>query len=136
MCRGVASRQAGHIDLQGQCCHPYHQDTRFQQKQSAITRESLTMLKGRDHLAAATALEAGLEITFTLYMFESCADGTWQLDRFPSRDEKARLGFQLDSMDLERISPLRASSEKAGDFGLTWLEPPPSAKRKAKKRAN
>ena len=29
--------------------------------------------------------------------------------------------------DLENTLPIRASSEKEGDFGVTWLEPPPSS---------
>jgi len=109
------------------CCHLYHQDARFQQKQSPITRQSATMLKGRDHLAAATALEAGLKVTFHPYMFENCADETWQLDRFPTRDEKARLDSQMDSTGLKNTLPIRASSEHEGDFGVTWLEAPPSS---------
>ena len=60
-------------------------------------------------------------------MFENCADETWQLDRFPTRDEKARLGSQMDSADLEKLLPIRASSEQEGDFGVTWLEPPPTS---------
>lgn len=109
------------------CCHLYHQDARFQQKPSSITRESAAMLKGRDHLAAATALQVGLKVAFVPYMFENCADETWQLDRFPTRTEKARLGAQLDSAKIERILPIRASSEQEGDFGLTWIEPPPTS---------
>ncbi len=109
------------------CCHLYHQDARFQQKQSPITRQSVVMLKGRDHLVAATALQAGLKVTFRPYMFENCADETWQLDRFPTRDEQARLGSQMDSTDLQNALPIRAGSEREGDFGVTWLEPPPSA---------
>lgn len=109
------------------CCHLYHQDARFQREQSAITRRSVTQLKGRDYLAAATALQAGLEVTFNPYMFENCADETWQLDRFPTRNEQSRLGSQMDSTDLENILPIRASSEREGDFGVTWLEPPPSS---------
>jgi hypothetical protein len=85
------------------------------------------MLKGRDHLVAATALQAGLKVTFHPYMFENCADETWQLDRFPTRNEQARLGSQMDSTDLENTLPIRASSEQEGDFGVTWLEPPPSS---------
>jgi hypothetical protein len=109
------------------CCHLYHQDARFQQANSPITSQSATMLKGRDHLVAATALQAGLEVTFHPYMFENCADQTWQLDRFPTRDEQARLGSQVDSTDLENALPIRADSEQEGDFGVTWLEPPPSS---------
>jgi hypothetical protein len=107
------------------CCHLYHQDARFQQKQSPITRQSVTMLKGRDHLVAATALQAGLKVTFKPYMFENCADETWQLDRFPTRNEQARLGSQMDSADLAKILPILASSEEKGNFGVTWIEPPP-----------
>jgi hypothetical protein len=109
------------------CCHLYHQDARFQKKQSRITRQSVPLLKGRDHLAAATALQARLKVTFTPYMFENCADEVWQLKRFPTREEKAQLGRQVDSDDLERTLPIRASSEQEGDFGVTWLEPPPTS---------
>jgi hypothetical protein len=109
------------------CCHLYHRDARFQQQRLPITRESVTMLKGRDHLAAATALQAGLKVTFHPYMFENCADETWQLKRFPTHEEQARLGRQMDSEGLKRILPIRASSEDEGDFGVTWLEPSPSS---------
>jgi hypothetical protein len=109
------------------CCHLYHQDARFQQEPSPITRQSATMLKGRDHLVAATALQAGLKVAFHPYMFENCADETWQLDRFPTRNEQTRLSSQMDSTDLKNTLPIRASSEQEGDFGVTWLEPPPSS---------
>jgi hypothetical protein len=109
------------------CCHLYHQDTRFQSKQRSIGRQSSTMLKGRDQLVAMTALQAGLKVRFTPYMFENCADETWQLERFPTREEEAMLGRQMDESDLENALPIRANSEKEGDFGITWLEPPPSS---------
>ena len=109
------------------CCHLYHQDARFQQTQSLITQQSVTMLKGRDHLAAATALQSGLKVTFNPYMFEDCADETWQLDRFPTPNEKAKLRSQMDSTKLEKVLPIRASSEAEGDFGVTWLDPPPTS---------
>jgi hypothetical protein len=109
------------------CCHLYHQDARFQQKQRAITRQAVTMLKGRDHLVAAAALQTGLKVTFHPYMFENCADESWQLDRFPTRAEQARLGPQMDEDDLKTILPIQASSEEEGNFGVTWLEPPPTS---------
>jgi len=109
------------------CCHLYHQDARFQREQSAIDRKSSTMLKGRDHLVAATALQAGLKVQFNPYMFENCADQTWQLERFPTNKEKSFLDWQMDESDLESALPIRASSEKQGNFGVTWLEPPPSS---------
>ena len=68
-----------------------------------------------------------MKVTFHPYMFENCADETWQLDRFPTRQEQARLGSQLDSTDLENTLPIRASSEQEGDFGVTWLETHPSS---------
>ena len=34
----------------------------------------MTMLKGRDHLVAATALQYGLKVTFQPYLFEDCAE--------------------------------------------------------------
>lgn len=33
----------------------------------------------------------------------------------------------MDSIDLENTLPIRASSEQKGDFGVTWLESPPSS---------
>ena len=109
------------------CCHLYHQDARFQAKQSPISQKSATMLKGRDHLVAATTLEAGLGVTFNPYMFETCADETWQLDRFPTPAEQKKLGRQMDSVRLEKALPIRGSSEDHGDFGVTWLEEPPTS---------
>jgi hypothetical protein len=109
------------------CCHLYHQDARFQRKQRPISRQSSTVLKGRDNLVAATALEQGLKVSFNPYMFENCADETWQLDRFPTPREKSELGRQVDSAILEEALPIRASSEEEGDFGVTWLESPPTS---------
>jgi hypothetical protein len=109
------------------CCHLYHQDSRFQQTQSLISEQSVTMLKGRDHLAAATALQAGLKVTFNPYMFENCADETWQLDRFPTPKEKAKLGSHMDSAKLQKALPIVARSESEGDFGVTWLDPYPTS---------
>jgi len=40
------------------------QDARFQSHQSLIDQQSSTMLKGRDHLVAATAAAAGLKVSF------------------------------------------------------------------------
>ena len=76
---------------------------------------------------AATALQAGLQVSFNPYMFENCADETWQLERFPTSGEKSKLGWQVESSDLEQALPIRASSEKEGDFGVTWLERPPTS---------
>jgi hypothetical protein len=111
------------------CCHLYHRDARFQQKRSPITRQTVTTLKGRDHLVAATALQVGLKVTFNPYMFETCADEIWQLERFPTPDEQSRLDSQMDSASLKSTLPIRASSEDEGDFGVTWLEPPPPSHR-------
>jgi hypothetical protein len=33
----------------------------------------------------------------------------------------------VDESDLEDALPIRASSEKEGNFGIAWLEPPPSS---------
>jgi hypothetical protein len=109
------------------CCHLYHQDARFQREQKPLSLRSSTMLKARDHLVAATALQACLKVSFNPYMFENCADETWQLERFPTSKEKSTLGWQVDSTDLEQALPIRAGSEKKGNFGITWLEPPPSS---------
>ena len=110
------------------CCHLYHQDARFQVKQTPLDQRSANMLKGRDQLLAATALQAGLDVSFAPYLFETCVDETWQLERFPTRKETSRMKRQMDLSDLESALPIHGeSSEKVGDFGVTWLEPPPSS---------
>jgi hypothetical protein len=60
------------------------------------------------------------------------ADETWQLDRFPTNEEKSKLGWQVDASDLEGALPIRATSEKEGDFGVSWLEDPPSSDESAR----
>jgi hypothetical protein len=67
------------------------------------------MLKGRDQLVAATSIEAGLKVSFNPYMFEDCADETWQLDGLPTIKEKSRLRRQMDSSGLEEALPIGAS---------------------------
>jgi hypothetical protein len=115
------------------CCHLYHQDARFQSKQSPNSVETATMLKGRDHLVAASALEAGLSVTFNPYMFETCVDETWQLDRFPTTAEKNKLRRQMDTAKLQKTLPIRGNSQKKADFGLTWLEPPPTSNKTSRR---
>jgi len=107
------------------CAHLYHQDTRFQRPQQPLSRQTVSALKGRDHLVAAAVLAAGLAVTFCPYVIETCADETWQLERFPTPREQAALGEQMDPTDLEEALAIRGSSEEAGDFGLTWVDPPP-----------
>jgi len=111
------------------CCHLYHQDARFQVKQTPLDRKAANMLKGRDQLVAAAALQAGLNLNLTPYLFENCVDETWQLDRFPTQKETSRMKRQMDLSDLESALPIHGeSSEKGEDFGVTWLEPPPSSR--------
>src|SRR5262245_23762858 len=107
------------------CSHLYHQDARFQRQQRPLSRQTVSALKGRDYLVAAAVLAAGLAVTFSPYLIENCADETWQLERFPTPHEQAALGDQMDPTDLEEALDIRGSSEVEGDFGLTWVEPPP-----------
>ena len=107
------------------CSHLYHQDARFQRKQRPISRQTVSALKGRDHDVAAAAMAEGLEVALCPYMIETCADGTWQLDHFPTPREQAALGDQMDPTDLENALAVQASSEDAGDFDVVWVDPPP-----------
>jgi hypothetical protein len=107
------------------CAHLYHQDARFQRQQQPLSRQTVSALKGRDYLVAAAVLAEGLAVAFCPYLIEDCADETWQLERFPTPREQAALGEQMDPTDLEEALDIRGSSEEAGDFGLTWVEPPP-----------
>ncbi|MFN0169550.1 MAG: hypothetical protein ACKV22_24270 [Bryobacteraceae bacterium] len=107
------------------CSHLYHQDARFQRKQRPLSRQTVSVLKGRDHDVAAAAMAEGLEVTLCPYMIETCADETWQLDHYPTPREQAALGDQLDPTDLENALAVRASSEGAADFDVVWVDPPP-----------
>ncbi len=110
------------------CGHLYHQDARFQVQQKPLDQRSANMLKGRDQLVAAAALQAGLGVTFAPYLYENCVDETWQLGRFPTSKEKEKLTDQMDLSDLESALPIVGqSNEKVGDFGVTWLEARPSS---------
>ena len=107
------------------CSHLYHQDARFQRKQRPLSRQTVSALKGRDQKVAAAAMAEGLEVTLYPYMIETCADGTWQLEHFPTPREQAALDDQMDPTDLENALAVRASSEDAGDFDVVWVDPPP-----------
>src|SRR5437870_3214789 len=107
------------------CSHLYHQDARFQREQRPLSRQTVSALKGRDYLVAAAVLAEGLEVTFYPYLIETCADETWQLARFPTPREQKALRRRMDPTDLEEALDIQASSEEAGDFDLTWVEPPP-----------
>ena len=105
--------------------HLYHQDARFQRQQRPLSEQTSVCPQGQDYLVAAVVLAEGLAVTFCPYLIEDCADETWQLERFPTPREQSALGEQMDSTDLEEALDIRAGSEEAGDFGLTWVEPPP-----------
>jgi hypothetical protein len=107
------------------CSHLYHQDARFQRKLRPLSRQTMSSLKGRDHVVAAAAMVEGLEVTLYPYMIETCADGTWQLDHFPTQRERAALDDRMDPWDLEEALAVRASSDDAGDFDVVWVDPPP-----------
>ena len=107
------------------CSHLYHQDARFQRQQPPLSQQTVSALKGRDYLVAAAILATGLEVTFCPYLIEDCADETWQLARFPTPREQRALRRRMDPTTLEEALAIQASSEEEGDFGLTWVEPPP-----------
>jgi hypothetical protein len=107
------------------CSHLYQQDARFQRKQRPISRQTVSSVKGRDHVVAAAAMAEGLQVTLYPYMIETCADETWQLDRFPTPRERATLGYRMGPRNLKDALPIRANSYRAEDFGLVWVDPPP-----------
>src|SRR5439155_3752517 len=107
------------------CSHLYHQDAHFQRKQRPISRQTVSSLKGRDHVVAAAAMAEGLEVNLCPYMIETCADETWQLDHFPTSRQRAALDDQMGPWDLQEALPIRASSGDAGDFDVIWVDPPP-----------
>ena len=107
------------------CSHLYHQDARFQRKQRPLSRQTVSSLKGRDHAVASAAIAEGLEVTLCPYMIETCADGAWQLDHFPTQRERAALDDRMAPWDLKEALAIRASSDDAGDFDVVWVDPPP-----------
>jgi hypothetical protein len=108
------------------CSHLYHREARFQRELHALSRQTVSALKGRDHKVAVAAMDEGLSVTLYPYMIETCCDETWQLDHFPTPREKDALGDQMDRADFEDALAVRASSEDAGDFDVVWVDPPPN----------
>src|SRR5207247_2861842 len=107
------------------CSHLYHQDARFQRKQRPLSRQTVSSLKGRDHDVAAAAMAEGLEVTLCPYMIETCADETWQLERFPTPREQAALGYRMEPEDIESALAVRDTAEDARAFGVIWVDPAP-----------
>lgn len=107
------------------CSHLYHHDARFQRKQRPLSRQSVAVLKGRDHNVAAAALAEGLAVTLCPYMIETCADETWQLEHFPTPPERASLEYRMDPWKLEEALAIQASCEDVESFDLIWVDPPP-----------
>ena len=68
---------------------------------------------------------SAVEVTLYPYMIETCADGTWQLDHFPTQRERAALDDRMAPWDLEEALAVRASSDDAADFDVVWVDPPP-----------
>jgi len=107
------------------CSHLYHQDARFQRKQRALSRRTISSLKGRDHAVASAALAEELEIALCPYMVETCADETWRLEHFPTSGEKSRLRGQMDPTDLEDALAIEESFEGPLDLDVIWVDRPP-----------
>ena len=107
------------------CAHLYHQDAHFQRAPRPLSRQTVSVLKGRDHTVAMATITAGLEVTLTPYVVETCVDETWQLEHFPTLQEQAALGGQMEPTDLEEALAIQAHSEGARDFDVVWVEPPP-----------
>jgi len=86
------------------CSHLYHQDARVPRELRPLSRQTVSSLKGRDHVVAAAAMAAmaeGLAVTLCPYMIETCADETWQLDHFPTQRERAALDYRMGPWDLK-----------------------------------
>jgi hypothetical protein len=107
------------------CSHLYHQDARFQREPSPITGQSASALKGRDHLAAATALHAGLNVAFVLkkvFAIRASAEDahafgvTW-LEPPPTSDKTSRRS-EDDASELAAAALLHSCEYcEWGNFG-------------------
>ena len=92
---------------------------------SHVTTSSVSKLKGRDQHVARAALAAGLKVYLQPYLVESCADETWQLERFPDSGAGRGLGDQVEPSILEDVLEIRAARDDVDGFGVTWVESPP-----------
>jgi len=108
------------------CFHMYSGEASFQKKaHGALTTTTARKLKGRDHDVAMAALDAGLTVSLQPYLVESCADQTWQLQRFPTARERDSLDDRLDSYELEEALPVQGAADSPNDFDVRWVVPPP-----------
>lgn len=107
------------------CSHLYHQDARFQRTPRPLSRNTVSVLKGRDHTVARAALAEGLEVTLFPYLIETCADETWQLGHFPTPREQVALGQEMDPTNLEKALAIAAHFADGNDVDVVWVDLPP-----------
>jgi len=108
------------------CFHMYSGEASFQkEEQGSLMTTTAQKLKGRDYDVAMAALDAGLSVSLQPYLVESCAEQTWQLERFPTARERSHLKRRLDPDKLEKILPIHAAEDSPKDFDVRWVVPPP-----------
>lgn len=106
------------------CFHMYSSDPVWLGWNKALTASKAKRLKGRDQVIARAAVGLGLETRLVPTLLENCADQTWQLERFPTKDEIFGLGGRVAAWDLEEKLPL-SENEGQGDPKLIWVYSPP-----------
>jgi len=107
------------------CFHLYSGEASFQSNEQESPAAMVSKLKGRDHDVAIASLGAGLSVSLQPYLVESCADQTWQLQRFPTARERSRLKRRLDPYKLEKVVTIQRAADSPLDFDVRWVVPPP-----------
>lgn len=107
------------------CFHQYSHDERFQKRHAPLTRRTALTLKGRDLLVAQAAIDLQLPVALRPYMIETCADQTWELERFPTDRERDGLRDRMDFYDIEHSLPVAGEATYVDDLPVTWVIRPP-----------
>jgi hypothetical protein len=108
------------------CTHLYTATAGRTPFAGSLTEGRASGLKGRDRLVAVAALRAGLSSRVRPYLFETCGDESWRLERPPTARERAI--FQRDQLGLWRIEemmPIEHHSDFFAEDDVTWVLPPP-----------
>jgi hypothetical protein len=108
------------------CTHLYTATSRRSPFAETLSEPQASVLKGRDRLVANAALGAGLLARVRPYLFETCGDESWRLERLPiDRELRIFQAQRLKASRLEDVMPIEHHVDWHSGDDVTWITAPP-----------
>jgi hypothetical protein len=108
------------------CTHLYAAASKRAPFVEALSDGRASALKGRDRLVAVAALRAGLSVRVRPYLFETCGEESWRLERPPTHRERGIFRRdRLGASELEGTMPVEHRADWSGGDDVTWVTAPP-----------